>query len=136
MWIRRVGCKRTPDLKIKNVPFAIAACRIFGRGRKKWGIIMKNYKELKNDMILRDYLAADRTLLADERTFLAYCRTAVGLLASGVGMFKLVDEQYIVVLGYILAAIAPAVFVIGLVRHLKMRKHLAPLYDESDSAAK
>ncbi len=35
------------------------------------------YKFNKDEMILRDFLAVDRTLLANERTLLAYIRTGV-----------------------------------------------------------
>lgn len=34
------------------------------------------YKFNKDEMILRDFLAVDRTLLANERTLLAYIRPA------------------------------------------------------------
>jgi len=37
----------------------------------------------KEEMILRDHLARDRTILANERTLLAYVRTAIALLAAG-----------------------------------------------------
>jgi len=36
------------------------------------------------DLILRDELAIDRTLLANERTFLAYLRAGVTLMLAGV----------------------------------------------------
>ncbi|MGN0027609.1 MAG: DUF202 domain-containing protein, partial [Clostridium sp.] len=41
--------------------------------------VVYNFK--KEEMILRDFLAADRTLLANERTLLAYIRTGISLLA-------------------------------------------------------
>ena len=36
----------------------------------------------KEDLILRDWLAADRTELANERTFLAYIRTALAIIVT------------------------------------------------------
>jgi hypothetical protein len=36
-----------------------------------------------NDMILRDHLAYDRTVLANERTLLAYIRTSIALFTMG-----------------------------------------------------
>ena len=44
------------------------------------------YKNHEGDMILRDYLAYDRTKFALLRTFLSIERTALGLLASGAGL--------------------------------------------------
>lgn len=42
------------------------------------------YKNIKSELILRDHLAADRTILANERTFLAYIRTALTLFIAGL----------------------------------------------------
>lgn len=42
-----------------------------------------------DEMILRDHLAHERTVLANERTFLAYVGTAIALLAGG-GTFPIV----------------------------------------------
>jgi putative membrane protein len=41
-----------------------------------------------DDLILRDHLASDRTMLANERTLLAYIRTSLTLLAAGVTVAK------------------------------------------------
>ena len=48
------------------------------------------YEDLDPDeLILRDYLALDRTVLANERTLLAYLRTAIALLAGGATLLKI-----------------------------------------------
>lgn len=57
----------------------------------KKDIVLDNYKEYYEDMILRDYLALDRTLLANERTFLAYIRTVVSFVVAGLTLWKLVE---------------------------------------------
>lgn len=44
----------------------------------------KPYQSIKGQLILRDHLAADRTILANERTFLAYIRTALTLFVAGL----------------------------------------------------
>ena len=44
-------------------------------------------------MILRDYLAADRTYLANERTLLAYIRTCVGLFATGAALIHFIENE-------------------------------------------
>ena len=41
-----------------------------------------------SELILRDHLAIDRTVLANERTFLAYCRPALPLILTGAGCIK------------------------------------------------
>ena len=46
----------------------------------------------EQDLILRDYLAADRTALANETTFLAYLRTVLALVAGGVSLVHFFDS--------------------------------------------
>lgn len=48
----------------------------------------KTYRENYDDMILRDYLAVDRTLLANERTYLSYLRTSVSFIVAGLTLLK------------------------------------------------
>ena len=46
-----------------------------------------------DELILRDYLARDRTALANERTLLSYIRTAIALLAAGGTLLKFFPES-------------------------------------------
>lgn len=75
-------------------------------------------------MILRDYLALDRTVLANERTLLAYVRTFLGFLATGAGIVKLFTEPLAQAAGYTLMAVSPVVLVIGVSRFVRMRRQL------------
>jgi len=52
------------------------------------------YQDIKGQLILRDHLAADRTILANERTFLAYIRTALTLFVAGLSFihFNIVSD--------------------------------------------
>ena len=78
----------------------------------------------KNSMILRDYLAADRTALANERTFLAYARTAISIVASGMGFLKLFESMIFQVVGYTCFPVAIVVFFAGLKRFIKHERRL------------
>jgi putative membrane protein len=78
-------------------------------------------------MILRDYLALDRTILANERTLLSYLRTCIGLLAAGAGLIQLIDTPYSIVAGYALIALSPFSAVYGIVRFRKVRRKLRTL---------
>lgn len=62
----------------------------------------------REEMILRDHLATDRTLLANERTLLAYVRTALAFLVTGVGALKLFTSPIWMLagIGLLLAALA------------------------------
>lgn len=88
---------------------------------------MKDYTELKDEMILRDYLAYDRTRLALTRTFLSIARTALGLLASGAGLVILQENRTLIVLGYVLIAVAAAVMAFGILYWYRYKKHLDAL---------
>lgn len=68
----------------------------------------------REEMILRDWLALDRTVLANKRTFLAYGRTAIALFALGIAFVKLIQHQFFEVSGFVLMALGIVVFVVGL----------------------
>jgi len=60
------------------------------------------YSKFTNqELILRDYLATDRTILANERTFLAYIRTALSIFAVGISFLKFFDSLLIKIIGWI-----------------------------------
>lgn len=95
---------------------------------------MENYEKFKEDMILRDHLALDRTILANERTFLAYMRTAIGLIAAGVGFIKFIDVENMLIVntGYAVCVVAIAVAIYGAMRYRKVSKKLASISQEVD----
>lgn len=78
--------------------------------------------ELRKDMILRDYLAMDRTVLANQRTLLAYFRTFIALIAAGSGMVNLFDPPGFIVLGWVFIAASPLALVIGAWQYRKIKK--------------
>lgn len=73
------------------------------------------YKQFNSEeMILRDWLALDRTVLANRRTFLAYGRTAIALIALGIAFVKLIDHRFFEISGFALMGFGVLVFFIGL----------------------
>ena len=86
-----------------------------------------------DDMILRDHLAYDRTVLANERTLLAYLRTAIALLAAGATLVKIFPEEpSIVKIGAVLLSIGGAAAVIGIWRFVAVIRKLAVTYKKID----
>lgn len=82
------------------------------------------YTGLEDQLILRDHLAADRTILANERTFLAYIRTALTLFVAGLSFVHLKEifSSYIVeVIGIIFILLGIATFFVGLFRYKRMQ---------------
>ena len=78
-------------------------------------------------MILRDYLALDRTVLANERTLLSYLRTFVGAFSAGVAMVKLFDTLFTTVTGYIFIIVSPVFIIAGTIRYIQIAKKLKSL---------
>lgn len=86
-----------------------------------------------DDMILRDHLAYDRTVLANERTLLAYLRTSIALLAAGTTLVKIFPEESTMVkLGAFLLTIGSAAIVIGVWRFVATTKKLRVTYKKLD----
>ena len=80
-------------------------------------------------MILRDYLATDRTHLANERTFLAYIRTCIGLFATGAALINFVENAALVIFGYIFIILSLVLFLYGFSRFIRMVRKIKKYYD-------
>ena len=46
-----------------------------------------------NELIIRDYLAVDRTKLANQRTLLSFIRTSIMLFVAGITLLKIDETQ-------------------------------------------
>lgn len=86
------------------------------------------YDGIKGQLILRDHLAADRTILANERTFLAYIRTALTLFVAGLSFvhFEIVTKMVSSPLadrtiGFGLMLLGTITFFLGLYRYNRMK---------------
>lgn len=101
---------------------------------------LKNMKLLRfgrdfkpdEEVILRDYLAIERTRLANERTLLSYIRSSLYLLLGGIAFFQLKnfpDFKYLALLALLFSAIF---FVIGIYRFTLLKKSLKKLYYHAD----
>ncbi|MNN85851.1 hypothetical protein D3C81_2031850 [compost metagenome] len=84
----------------------------------------KIYNFDKEQMILRDFLAADRTLLANERTLLAYIRTGIGLLAIAISLIKLFDNEVTYILGIVFVILSIIPIGYGIYRYKKINKKI------------
>jgi putative membrane protein len=87
----------------------------------KWNQTHKGQRDLENpytrflysELILRDQLAIDRTVLANERTFLAYCRTFLTMILTGMGFIKFFDTPFMKMSGYAFIVIGILIFLLG-----------------------
>jgi putative membrane protein len=84
-------------------------------------------------MILRDYLALDRTILANERTLLAYLRTFIGTFSAGIAMIKFLDIHLTNVIGYIFIVVSPLFIVFGVIKYVQVLKKLKTIDEVANS---
>ncbi len=78
----------------------------------------------KEELILRDYLAADRTKLANERTLMAYIRTSVALAAAGGSLIHFLTSLIADIGGGLLLALAAGILGVGLQRFIWYKRRL------------
>jgi len=81
-----------------------------------------------NEMIVRDYLAVQRTSLANDRTLLSYIRTSLYFLVSGTALIKVEDLANVKEFGYLSFAISLALVVLGFYNFFKIRRKLKKGY--------
>ena len=73
-------------------------------------------QSFKPELILRDHLALDRTVLANERTLLAYFRMALASAAVGAGLLQLFTSLWADLVGAALLLGGTAALAVGTVR--------------------
>lgn len=81
----------------------------------------------QNRMILRDYLAIDRTILSNQNTFLAYVRTALTLFVAGVTFIRFFDQVIVETVGWIFVPLGVLTFVVGTIRYNRIRLVLSKI---------
>ncbi|WP_369686020.1 DUF202 domain-containing protein [Mariniflexile sp. AS56] len=84
-------------------------------------------------IILRDYLAIERTRLANERTLLSYIRSSLYLLLGGIAFFQLKNFPNFRYLAFVSLFFSALFFVIGIYRFMLLKKSLKRLYYMSEN---
>ncbi|HCE45570.1 MAG TPA: DUF202 domain-containing protein [Lentisphaeria bacterium] len=75
----------------------------------------------KEELILRDELAVDRTLLANERTIMAYLRSGVALILAGATFIHFSNVLWFKLLGISCIPAGVAVMMFGWMRYRKIK---------------
>ena len=91
--------------------------------------IVPDYQN-KEKIILRDFLALERTTLANERTLFAYIRTSLYLILGGIAFLKMESLETIQWLSYLSFGISFLMIVYGIIRYFKLKRKLQKFYDE------
>ena len=80
------------------------------------------------EIILRDYLAIERTRLANERTLLSYIRSSLYLILGGIAFLQLEGFANIKYLGILSLVLSVIFLVIGVYRFMLLKRSLKNLY--------
>ncbi|MEX2591532.1 MAG: DUF202 domain-containing protein [Anditalea sp.] len=85
-------------------------------------------KKNENELIIRDFLARQRTTLANDRTLLSYIRTSLYFLVSGVALIKVEDLEKVRGFGYISFIICLVLIIVGFANFFKIRRRIKKGY--------
>lgn len=79
---------------------------------------------MNKDLVLREYLAIERTRLANETTLLAYIRTGLYFLVAGSTFGHLIESEFWTIAGTPLVLVGLAIMLAGVVRYFRLRKSI------------
>ena len=85
----------------------------------------------KGQLILRDELAIDRTLLANETTLLAYMRLSISLTIAGVSIVHFAMEEWFRTIGILCVPVGIGAGMVGWWRYNKMGKEIRGIRKKS-----
>ena len=89
---------------------------------------MRPYQRFqRTQLILRDELAVDRTILANERTLLAYVRLSITLIIAGISIVHFAMEKWFETVGFLCVPIGIGAGIYGWVRYRKMLEEILEL---------
>lgn len=88
--------------------------------------------ENKEEIILRDYLALERTKLANERTLFAYIRTALYLILAGMTILQLNNFESIHWIAFLSIGLSIIILIVGIWRYTKLNRQLKYYYTSSN----
>ncbi len=77
------------------------------------------------ELILRDELAIDRTVLANERTLLAYLRSGVALMIAGASVMHFSEHGWYWLSGIIAIPAGVVTSLFGVWRFVRMKRSMA-----------
>lgn len=85
---------------------------------------MQSNKAINKDLILRERLALQRTVLANQSTFLAFLRTSMYFLIAGLSLKNLLKIENSTVIEIALFIVSFAIFELGIVNYFKHKKSI------------
>ncbi|WP_044398521.1 DUF202 domain-containing protein [Lacinutrix sp. Hel_I_90] len=94
---------------------------------------LKSSFKKREAIILRDYLALERTTLANERTLFAYLRSGIYMVIAGFAFLELKQFMDLEWLSYILFFFSLILFVFGTTRFIILKRKLEVYYNNMEN---
>ncbi len=82
-------------------------------------------KQINKDLILRERLALQRTILANQSTFLAFLRTSMYFFVAGLSLESLLKIENSFMIEWFLFISSFAIFCIGVFNYFKHKKMIS-----------
>ena len=83
-----------------------------------------------SELILRDHLAVDRTLLANERTLLSYLRSGVALFIAGISIVHFSNQGWFSAVGFLCLPCGVLTVLFGIQRFRQMNRAILVIRQE------
>lgn len=83
---------------------------------------------VEEKIILRDFLALERTKLANERTYLAYVRFSLYLFIGGISIIQLREFPQLFYIGIFAIVSSMTSLLVGTIRFFQLKKQLNNFY--------
>ena len=81
-------------------------------------------KGLNKDLILREKLAIERTVMANDRTLLSFVRTALYFAIAGISINEVLQLQYGLALEILFWVIAIFIIAAGFIKYVQQKKRI------------
>ncbi len=85
---------------------------------------MNSEKAINKDLILRERLALQRTILANQSTLLSFLRTSMYFLIAGLSIKNLLQIENGVIIETLLFTFSIIILTIGIVNYFKHKKSI------------
>lgn len=86
---------------------------------------METKKVMNKDLILREKLALQRTILANQSTFLAFLRTSMYFLIAGLSLRNLLKVENSFLIEIALFITSFVIFILGTLNYFKHKKSIS-----------
>ena len=81
--------------------------------------------KINKDLILRERLALQRTILANQSTFLSFLRTAMYFLVAGLSISQFLKLQNGIVVEVLLFSLSALIFTTGVLNYFRQKKKIS-----------